>query len=116
MPKTSVPTKMLDLCGLYIKRMDMNLKADNPETAVFWAVMVHSQGALARAMLDDGQMHQEAFGELNHYDQRALKVIERLGPATGGSMSGGAKPKNGLAFMLSAYEGFRQEAEMLGVI
>jgi hypothetical protein len=116
MAKTSVSAKMLGLCDLYLQRIEANLREELPKSALYWAVMVHSQYALARAMADDGQMTPEVFSEMNRHDKRAFKLIARLGPASGPKLEGSKSGQGDLGAMLRAYDQFRQEAEMLGVL
>jgi len=104
---TSVPQKMLEFSGLHLKRMNQRFRDDDPEVAVFWATMVHSMHALASAMLADGQIHAEAFSELNRREQKALVILRKIGPF---AMEGRQNP------VLEAYGRFREEAEALGVV
>lgn len=114
MRKTSVSEKMLSLCDLYIQRIEANLREEQPQTALYWATMVHSQFALARAMADDRQMTPEVFSEINRHDKRALKLIAGIGPASGQRLEGARS--GGDDSLFQAYDRFRQEAEMLGVL
>jgi hypothetical protein len=106
---------MLALCDLYLQRIEVNLREDQPKSALYWATMVHSQYALARAMSEDSQMTPEVFSEINRHDKRAFKLIARIGPASGPKLEGSRPEQDELASMLHAYDQFRQEAEMLGV-
>lgn len=115
MAKTSVSKKMLDLCGLFVQRIEANLREEQPKSALYWATMVHSQFALARALVDDGQMNPEAFSEINRFDKRAMKLINRIGPASGPTIDGRRSERDDLKDAVFAYDQFRQEAEMLGI-
>lgn len=111
MTKSPVPQKILDLCELYVKRMDSELSPanDDPEKAVFWATMVHSLFALSKAMGADGQIHPEVFMKINKLESRAEKILTRIGPI---GLSGDARESR----VLQAYSDFRQDAEMLGLL
>lgn len=113
MAKTSVSDKMLELSGLYLRRMNQRLGEDSPTIAIFWATMIHGLFGLAGGMAADGQMHPEVFVELNKREQRALAILRRVGPL--GSSLEGTTPSE-INAVLAAYEEFREEAEMLGVV
>jgi len=115
MAKTSVSEKMLYLSGLYLNRMERNPREERPEVAAFWATMIHSQFALARSMAADGQMHKDVFDELNKHDDRAMKVIQRLGPQELEGL-GSADADACAGAVLDAYEQFREEGERIGVL
>lgn len=118
MPKSSVSTKMLELSALYLKRVEVNVRGEAPENALFWAAMIHSLFALARQMSGDRQMHADIFAELNVHDTRAMSIIRRLGPHESAGLSGKGSNHNRVALecMLDAYGRFREEGERLGIL
>lgn len=114
MPKTSVSGKMLDLSSLYMRRMNQRLTEEKPDVAVFWATMIHGLFSLAGRMAADGQMHPDALAEMNRREQRALAVLQKIGPF-GASMEGPTASSD-VAVVFAAYGDFREEAERLGVV
>jgi len=115
MPKPSVPEKMLELSKLYFDRLEKNLRAERPEVTLYWATMIHSLFTLAQGMTADGQMHLEVLGELNTHNSRAMGVIRQLAPQELEGL-GGVTDKRCMAYMLDAYEDFREEGERIGVL
>lgn len=115
MAKSSVSAKMLYLSGLYLNRMERNLRAERPDVATYWATMIHGQFALARSMAADGQMHKDVFDELNKHDDRAMKIIQQIGPQELEGL-GAADAEACAGAVLEAYGQFREEGERLGVL
>lgn len=115
MRKPSVTEKILELCGLYIQRIEANLREEKPKRAVYWATMLHSLFILSSSMAADRQMNKEVFSEINRFHNRALRILKSIGPLRP-SMGVQGHGNEGLGYVLDAYDQFRQEAEMMGLL
>lgn len=110
MEKRSPSQKVVALMRTFVEGAKVFVREDEPEVAVYYAVMVHGLFVLALSMHGDGQLDADLWSKAGKHEGTARKIIGRLG----GEPSLGAHKRISpeLGRMLNAYHRFMADLEM----